>query len=347
MPPMDSENKIPLGISSCLLGERVRFDGGHKKNNYILDSLGQYFRFRSFCPEMAIGLGVPRATIRLIELDSDSQNRKVRAVGVKDPTIDVTEKLSAEIDNQQDWLPDVYGYILKKDSPSCGMQRVKQYRVTNQAPVQAELEPKEWTYHVERLGTGLFAQSLMQRYPNLPLEEEGRLCDPVLRENFVSRVFIYKHWRSIFSRESSESAGKKPWSSITDFHAKMKWVLYSHDQDKARELGSLLAQKHADPIQEVQAWYESELMALLRIPATRKNHVNVLEHIRGYLKNRIDKEEKQEIGESIEDYRQGLLPLIVPITLLRHYFRKYPDPYITNSWYLQPHAKQLMLLNQI
>lgn len=346
----DQPEKILLGVSSCLLGEKVRYDGAHKKNNYILDTLGQYFSFRSFCPEMAIGMGVPRETIRLVALDTTSSNAQVRVVGVKDPAFDVTQKLSRIADEQADWLPSVFGYILKKGSPSCGMERVKQYRVTNpsgsnssgsnSSDSQAEIDPRDWTYHVEHHGTGLFAKSLLRDYPNLPLEEEGRLCDPVLRENFVNRVFAYKRWHEDVLIDSS-------WKGVTDFHARHKWILFSHDQDKARALGSALANLHTQDLEKTLDWYIAEFMQIMKIPATRKNHVNVLEHIRGYLKKEISNQDKAELSESIEDYRQGLLPLVVPLTLLRHHFRNHPDTYIERSWYLHPHPKQLMLLNQL
>lgn len=332
---MNREEKIPLGISSCLLGEPVRFDGGHKKNNYILDTLGQYFDYRSFCPEMAIGMGVPRPTIRLVASDADDLDlaENFKAVGVKDASLDVTQALESVADEQRSWHQQIFGYILKKDSPSCGMERVKLYSA------------EQANSPLERKGVGKYAAVLMRNFPNLPVEEEGRLCDPVLRENFVNRVFVYKRWRAISC--ATEEGNVLTWKAITDFHARLKWNLYSHDQNRARAVGSALAQKHRDPIAETCDWYESEIMDLLKVRATRKNHVNVLEHIRGYLKTHLTADEKAEIGESIEDYRLGLLPLIVPVTLLRHFFRKYPDPYIMQSWYLQPHPKQLMLLNQI
>lgn len=338
--PESKNEKILLGVSSCLLGEKVRYDGAHKKNNYILETLGKYFAFYSFCPEMAIGMGVPRETIRLVELNAGNDNAQVRVIGVKDPVFDVTTKLASIADDQADWLPHVFGYILKKGSPSCGMERVKQYRVTNAASNHVEIDPQEWTYHVEHHGTGLFAKSLLQNHPNLPLEEEGRLCDPVLRENFVNRVFAYKRWHDDVLVDPS-------WKAITDFHARHKWILFSHDQDKSRALGSELAQLHTQDLGITLKWYIAGFMQIMKIPATRKNHVNVLEHIRGYLKTEISNQDKAELSESIEDYRQGLLPLIVPLTLLRHHFRNHPDTYIERSWYLHPHPKQLMLLNQL
>jgi len=315
---MTAQHKIPVGISSCLLGERVRFDGGHKKHSYILNTLGQYFDFTAFCPEMAIGLGVPRETIRL--QDTDGQ---IRVIGSKNPQLDVTEKLRASANSERGWHANLCGYIVKKDSPSCGMERVKVYS----------------TGHAERRGVGMYTQVLMQNFPNLPVEEEGRLGDAALRENFIQRVFIYHRWRSVQQQLS--------WSALTDFHARHKYILHSHDQVRARALGKQLANAHNMPLREAAAAYIDELMKLLKITATRANHVNTLEHIRGYLKQELDADDKRELSETIESYRQGFLPLIVPITLLRHHFRRNPNPYIERSYYLQPHPDELMLLNTL
>lgn len=314
-----STTKIPVGISSCLLGERVRFDGGHKKHSFITDTLGDYFEYRPHCPEMAIGMGVPRDTIRLVEKEGQH-----RAVGVKDEDFDVTDKLEANGRGQRPWLQDLCGYIFKKDSPSCGMERVKVYR--NTQPV--------------REGVGLYTKQVIQAFPCLPVEEEGRLGDARLRENFIQRVFIYARWRSLV-RENFR------WSDLTEFHARHKYILYSHDQIKARALGKQLSQSHDEDLATVADRYLIDLMALLKITATRSNHSNVLQHIRGYLKQELSADDKEELSESIENYRLGLLPLIVPVTLLRHHFRKCPDPYIDKSYYLYPHPDELMLLNTL
>ncbi len=312
--------KIPLGISSCLLGEKVRFDGGHKQNRYILDTLGQYFSFRPFCPELAIGLGVPRETIRLIDDGGD-----VRAVGNKTADLDVTRPLIEIAHAQRDWHRDIFGYIVKKDSPSCGMERVKVYR-GDQA---------------QRDGAGLYTATMMQNCPTLPVEEEGRLGDPVLRESFVKRVYINKRWHDLV-------AAGLDWAGLTDFHARHKLILMSHDQNRARALGRELSEAHrAEAIEDYAPRYLVAMMRILRIFAKRSNHVNVLEHIRGYLKHDLDRDDKQELGESIENYRLGRLPLIVPITLLRHHFRKCPNDYIEHSYYMQPHPDELMLLNSL
>ena len=321
MDPADSGNreKILVGVSSCLVGEKVRFDGGHKQNRYILDTLSTLFRFRPFCPEMAIGLGVPRETIRLVKRDG-----QVEAVGNKNPDHNFTEALIDVAQQQKDWHQQIFGYIVKKDSPSCGMERVRLYR--------GDLPKRD--------GVGLYTRTLMENFPGLPVEEEGRLGDPVLRESFVKRVLINHRWHSMLDTGLS-------WSSLTDFHARHKLILYSHNQQRGRELGRELAAAHHQAIEDYAPRYHLALMEILKTFSRRSNHVNVLEHIRGYLKQDLDKQDKQELTNSIENYRRGLLPLVVPITLLRHHFRRHPNRYIDQSYYLQPHPDELMLLNSI
>lgn len=314
-----AENKILIGISSCLLGEEVRFDTGHKHHSYITQSLGKYFTFRSFCPEMAIGLGTPRESLRLVKSEGG-----IRCVGNKTENLDVTDRLIDNATQQASWQSDLCGYILKKDSPSCGMERVRVYN--NKMP--------------ERIGRGLYARVLMDNFPNLPVEEEGRLGDPVLRENFIKRIFVFRHWRSI--EENGFTIDR-----LTDFHAQYKYVLLSHNQHRTRELGKRLAQASKEDIAEATQWYFTELMAILKLRATRKNHVNVLQHLQGFLKDDIDQDDKQELSEVIEDYRNELLPLIVPITLLRHHFRRHPKLFVERSRYLSPHPSELMLLNNL
>jgi uncharacterized protein YbgA (DUF1722 family)/uncharacterized protein YbbK (DUF523 family) len=317
--PAEDPQKILIGISSCLVGEKVRFDGGHKQNRYVLDTLGKFFRFRPFCPEMAIGLGVPRETIRLVFIDG-----RTEAIGNKTATLNVTPALIQSAEDQRDWHSQVFGYIVKKDSPSCGMERVRVYH--GEQP--------------QRSGVGLYTATLMRNFPALPVEEEGRLGDPVLRESFVKRVIIYQRWHELL-------ASGLDWAALTDFHARHKLILYSHNQQLGRELGRELAAAHQQAITDFAPQYLLRLMAILKISAKRSNHANVLEHIRGYLKQDLDKSDKQELTDSIENYRRGLLPLIVPITLLRHHFRRHPDPYIERSYYLQPHPDELMLLNSL
>ncbi len=312
-------DKVSVGISSCLLGQNVRYDGGHKKNDYITETLGQFFQFIPFCPEMASGMPTPRPPIQLRQTEQG-----VRCVGVKNHQFDVTEQLQQSAKHQQHWLQDLCGYILKKDSPSCGMERVKVFKGD----------------YPNRVGTGIFAHYMQSHFPLLPLEEEGRLGDPYLRENFIQRVYVMQRWKQLI--ESGLSVDK-----LTVFHSRHKLIAMSHDQNLARGLGKLAASASQENLQQVSQKYTEDLMNCLKITATRGNHVNVLQHIQGYLKTQLDKEDKAELIETIEGYRLGYLPLIVPITLLRHHFRKKPDPFIDRSFYMTPHPQELAALNGI
>ena len=312
-------NKITVGISSCLLGQQVRYDGGHKKNDYITQTLGEYFEFIPFCPEMASGMGTPRPPIQLRQTEHG-----LRCVGVKDHDLDVTEQLKQCSENQDYWLQNLCGYILKKDSPSCGMERVKVY--TKDYP--------------NRVGTGIFSQYIQEHFPLLPMEEEGRLGDPRLRENFIQRVYIMQRWKQLNTEDLSLN-------KLTVFHSRHKLIAMSHDQNLARALGKLAASATKDNLQHVCQQYGADLMQCLKITASRGNHVNVLQHIQGYLKTQLDNEDKKELIETIERYRLGFLPLIVPITLLRHHFRKMPDPFIDRSFYMAPYPEELAVLNSI
>ncbi|MEH6592292.1 MAG: DUF523 and DUF1722 domain-containing protein [Halioglobus sp.] len=311
--------RLLIGISSCLLGERVRFDSGHKNHSYITETLSDYFEFRPFCPEVAIGLGIPREPIRLVVSEPGGP---VHCVGTKNPDMDVTEPLQKVAREQFDWIAGLDGYIFKKDSPSCGMERVKVY--TNAMP--------------ERNGIGIYTAEILQKFPHLPVEEEGRLGDPGLRENFIKRVFLYKRWCQLL--------GSKPTrNDMVSFHARHKLIYMSHNQNKTRELGRMVAAIGDTSIESFCEQYIEAVTELLRKPANRKNHANVLKHIQGYLKRDLESDDRMELEETIEQYRKGYLPLIVPVTLLRHYFRKHSDDYINQSWYMQPHPRELMLHN--
>ena len=313
------KDRILIGISSCLLGEQVRYDTGHKHHSYITKTLGEFFTFRPFCPEMAIGLGTPRETIRLVEAEDG-----IRAVGTKTEGHDVTDRLRENAEQQAHWHKELCGYILKKDSPSCGMERVKVYK--KNMP--------------ERVGAGLYAEVLLRNFPNLPIEEEGRLGDPVLRENFIKRVYAYRDWLDLIENGLTMKA-------LTEFHSAYKYALLSHDQDRTRALGTMLGNGNKTKVESLSECYFVEMMRILKIRATRKNHVNVLQHLQGFLKNDIDKEDKAELVETILQYREGLVPLIVPIVLMRHHFRRHPKPFVDNCKYLAPHPSELTLLNTL
>ncbi|MGR9044970.1 MAG: YbgA family protein [Gammaproteobacteria bacterium] len=311
--------KIPVGISSCLLGHQVRYDGGHKNNDYIRQTLGQFFELIPFCPEVESGMSVPRPPIQLRYTDQG-----VRCVGVKDHSFDVTEQLKTCSEQQRDWVRSLCGYILKKDSPSCGMSRVKIYR----------------NDHADRVGIGLFAQFISDNFPLLPIEEEGRLGDPHLRENFIQRVYVLHRWHRLCAEPMTPA-------DLTVFHSRHKLIAMSHDPNQARELGRLAASADKTSIGQVAGQYGLLLMQILKKIATRGNHVNVLQHIQGYLKKNLDADDKAELSETIERYRLGFIPLIVPITLLKHHFRKQPDPFIERSFYMSPYPEELTVMNEI
>ncbi|UCJ18625.1 DUF523 and DUF1722 domain-containing protein [Pseudomonas sp. MM211] len=313
--------KPKLGVSACLLGAEVRYNGGHKASRLCLDQLSDYFEFVPFCPEVAIGLGTPREPIRLV-----GDPAAPRAVGTVHPDKDHTEALTAYGEQVAADLPPICGYIVMQQSPSCGLERVKVYQ-DNGHPS----EPK---------GRGLYTAVLCERHPNLPIEEDGRLNDPVLRENFLTRVFTYAQWQALC--ESGLSRGK-----LIAFHARHKYLLMATDPLRYKRLGRLLSDLSGQDLHSLAEHYIGELMTALKRCATRGTHANVLQHLSGYLKSSLSAAEKQEMQQLIEQYRQGIVPLVVPLTLLKHHFRQHPDSYIEQQVYLQPHPENLSLRNAL
>jgi uncharacterized protein YbgA (DUF1722 family)/uncharacterized protein YbbK (DUF523 family) len=315
----NSEQKIKVGVSSCLMGQKVRFDTGHKKHHFTSEILSEYFDYTPFCPEVAIGLPVPRQPIRLIQ-----ESERIECVGTKDASLNVTEQLIEIAHQQSSWHADLAGYIVKKDSPSCGMSRVKLYKGN----------------HPTKEATGLYTQTLMNNFPNLPVEEEGRLCDPILREHFIKRVFMYQRWKTMTEQNFD-------YKELLDFHARHKYMYMSHSPLAAKELGNWLAHAHTLEISIAATEYINRATKLLSKQATRKTHTNTLAHLQGYLKKHISKQDKAELVNVIGQYKQGYLPLIAPMMLLRHHFMHFPNTYVRESHYLNPHPEKLMLLNSI
>lgn len=314
-------DKIRLGISSCLLGENVRFDGGHKKDQYITKTLAQFFEWVPVCPEMEIGLGAPRESLHLL-------GRPEAPLLVTTKTErDYTETMLAYARAKVAQLEKLglHGYLLKKDSPTCGMERVKVYD-DNHVPTKT--------------GVGLFARVLLEKMTSLPVEEEGRLSDPRLRENFIVRVFCHFRWQQLQQQKLRVRA-------LVRFHAQHKYLLMAHSPKYLSELGRLVAGAKALTPKELLARYAELFFAALRRPASPKKHTNVLQHLTSYLKKQLDERDKQELHATISDYHAGLLPLIVPLTLLRHYVRKFDLAYLQDQIYLNPHPKELMLLNHV
>lgn len=308
-----------IAISSCLLGQQVRYDGGHKRNEWLLSAFAQHADYRPICPEVGIGMSIPRPPIQLVHTE-----RGVRVLGVKDPAQDFTDALTDFGERSADTLRDISGYVLTAKSPSCGMERVKLYH----------------NGRAEKKGVGAYAAVIMRRMPNLPVEEDGRLNDPVLRENFVNRVFVYTRWRQLLDQGLTAKG-------MIEFHAGHKYLVMAHSQAAYQRLGRMVAHLKGVDLAQLSENYEEELMTALKRRVSRKRHVNVLQHIMGYLKKSIDSDDKGEMLASIEAYRRGEVPLVVPVTLLRHHFRRYPDPYMEQQWYLKPYPDDLGLRNQL
>lgn len=316
-----SPGAIKIGISACLLGEPVRFNGGHKESRLCSETLARHFEYVPVCPEVAIGLGTPREPIRLV-----GEAAAPRALGTVRRELDVTEVLAAYGQAMAAQLDDICGYILMQKSPSCGMERVKVYQ-DNGHPAEGG-------------GRGIFAAALMQARPDLPVEEDGRLNDPVLRENFLTRVFAYAEWQRLLRAGLSRRA-------LVDFHSRYKYQLMATSPVQYRELGRLIASVDRQSLDEVAPRYFSQLMAALKQTASRGTHSNVLQHLSGYLKRVLSGDEKRELMQLIDQYRRGCVPLVVPLTLLKHHFRRHPDDYIAQQVYLQPHPEDLGLRNAI
>jgi uncharacterized protein YbgA (DUF1722 family)/uncharacterized protein YbbK (DUF523 family) len=323
MGPQESQTNKPIriGISSCLLGQEVRFDGGHKHDGYLTGTLGQYFEWFPVCPEVEVGLGTPRETIRLVHLGEGP-----RTVTAK-TNVDLTDRMRRFAKQRVASLnkENLSGYIFKKGSPSCGMERVKIYQLKGPA---------------KRVGTGIFAAEFIKRCPNLPIEEEGRLCDPRLRENWVERVFAYHAMQQLWKRR---------WhvGNLVDFHTRYKFVLLTHDERKYRELGRLVAAAKSVPRSDLRKEYEATFMAALKRVATTRKNANVLQHMLGFFSKELDAASRQELVSHIEDYRRGLVPLVVPVTLIRHYVRLLDIEYLGDQIYLNPHPKELALRNHV
>ena len=320
-PAWRGERTLRVGISSCLLGEKVRWDGGHKRDGFLASELGRFVEWLPVCPEVEVGMGIPRPSVRLVRdgddvrmLENKTDRDHTRAMRA------YARRRVAEIAEL-----DLCGYVLKKDSPSCGMERVKVYRAGTPAV---------------RDGRGLFAEALLAALPSLPVEEEGRLNDAPLRENFIERIFAYRRLRDLFASD---------WrlGDVVTFHTAHKLQLMAHTPKAYAELGRLVAEMKQLSRAELRSRYETGFMAALAKRATPGRNANVLEHMAGYVSERLDAAQRSEIQDLIRDYRIGLVPLLVPLTLVRHHARRLDVSYLLGQVYLDPHPKELMLRNHV
>lgn len=312
---------IHVGVSACLLGEHVRYDGGHKRDSYVVDTLGKHFTFVPVCPEVESGMPTPREAMRL-EGDPASPRLVTRTT-----RIDKTDQMRSFCERKLQELATIplCGFIFKKDSPSSGLFRVKVHTPGG---------------GVSKSGSGLFAGAFVRRFPLVPVEEEGRLNDPVLRENFIERVFAFDRWRRF--REGEPGPG-----GLVAFHTRHKLLVMAHSPELYRTLGKLVARAGEIPLPRLLGEYEELFFRALSLHATPRKHANVLQHMAGYFRKMLTHDEKIELQEVIESYRKGLVPLIVPLTLLKHYIRKFGQPYLADQVYVDPHPSELMLRNRV
>ena len=313
--------RIRLGISACLLGEHVRFDGGHKRDAFLVESLGQFVDWVPVCPEVESGLDAPRESMRLVQVGDEVRLLTTRTI--HDHTSMMRRYARRRVDELED--DELFGFVLKKDSPTCGLERVKVYGT---AGVPA------------RSGRGLFADALVTRFPLLPVEEEGRLNDPRLRENFVERIFAYRRLIDLF---------RTRWSmgDVVRFHTAHKLTLMAHRPEGYQRLGRLVASGTSMARREFQDRYSSEFMTALSTMATPRRHANVLQHMLGYFKQTLDRDSRAELLALIGEYAGGRVPLVVPLTLFGHHIRRIGVPYLAEQIYLRPHPVELMLRNHV
>jgi uncharacterized protein YbgA (DUF1722 family)/uncharacterized protein YbbK (DUF523 family) len=316
------EDKIRIGISACLLGEKVRFDGGHKLDRFLAYTLGEYVDYVPVCPEVEVGLPTPREALRLVRGEA-GEARLVFSRSGEDITARMTDWARRRVRDLEG--EGLCGFIFKAKSPSSGMERVKLYD-RNGVP--------------KKEGVGIFARVFMEHFPLLPVEEEGRLHDPRLRENFIEAVFTFRRWRDC--RKDGLDAGR-----LVDFHTRHKLLLMAHSVEHYRRMGKLVAEAGKRPLSELFEEYQQLLMEAMRLKATVSKNANVLMHAMGYFKKDLSPDEKQELLEVIGNYRKGHVPLLVPVTLVNHYVRKYDEPYLKRQHYLNPHPLELQLRNHV
>ena len=315
------EGKFRIGISSCLLGNSVRWNAGHKLDKYLTHTLGQFVEYVPVCPEVEAGFGVPRESMRLV---GDPDNPRLITFKSKtdqtDSMVTWARKRVKELKKE-----DLCGFIFKSDSPSSGMIRVKVYNEKGMP---------------HKVGIGIFARAFMGHFPLIPVEDDGRLNDPLIRENFILQIFTMKRWR--------DNVAQKPgMGKLVDFHTRNKLLILSHSQKHYRLMGKLVADGKKMPIKELYHQYQLILMEALKLKTTTRKHTNVLQHLMGYFKKQLTGDEKRELLEVFDHYRSELAPLIVPITLINHYVRKYDQPYLKQQTYLNPHPLELKLRTHV
>lgn len=307
---------IKIGTSACVLGEKVRFDGGHKRSSFVASHISEYYQLVPFCPEVGIGMSVPRPAIQLREI-----NEEIRLVDSKTGSSDYSDRMANYFERQQSSLEPLDGYILAAKSPSCGMERIKIHNEEGRL--------------LHRDGRGMFAEALMKSFPDLPVEEDGRLNDKGIRESFFTRVEAHALFRKLVMEDLQAS-------SLIEFHTRYKYLILAYNPKIYYELGPIVAQC-ANDIEQAVSNYRSKMMLALSKPTTRKKHTNVLMHLQGFFKNDLDSKYKKELSDEIDKYHSGYVPLLAPLTLINHYLREFPNEFLQKQAYLKPFPLELGL----
>jgi len=312
---------IRIGVSACIVGEKVRWNGQHARDPYLTETLSKYVEFVPLCPEIACGMGIPREKIRQVDCAGE-----IRLIGYESGD-DLTQTMTGWADRVLPGLEeeDLCGFVLKNRSPSCSLIQSKIYSTTGKPP---------------RIGSGFFTRKLLQYYPLLPVEASERLQNPILRENFIRRVFVLKRWKELL--EKGYKIG-----NLVDFHTRHKMMIRAHDLTGYRELGRLLGESSSFNAQEIFDTYATLLFKSLALKATPKKNTDVLSHAAGFFKKILDDGDKRELQAMINNYRTGKIPLLIPITLINHFARKYQIPYLTQQYFFNPHPSELKLLNHV
>jgi uncharacterized protein YbgA (DUF1722 family)/uncharacterized protein YbbK (DUF523 family) len=322
-PTWSPENtEICIGVSACLMGQEVRYNGGHARDRYLVETLADFMTLIPVCPEEELGMGTPRETVRLV--GESASPRMVGSKSGKDWTVGMN-RYSAKRVRELD-AEDLCGFVFKKNSPSCGVFRVKVYTDSGHPATPP--------------GRGLFAAEYARRFPLAPIEEEGRLHDPGLRENFLERVFAYRRLKDLFT-------GRWKRGAVIDFHSREKYLMMAHSPQGLKDLGQLTARIKDHKPAEFRDAYMKSYMEIMTLKATTRKHANALQHMAGYLRDHLSAEERKRVLAVIEDFRKELVPLIVPMTLLRHYIEMHEVAYVNNQTYLNPHPRELMLRNHV
>jgi uncharacterized protein YbgA (DUF1722 family)/uncharacterized protein YbbK (DUF523 family) len=312
---------IRVGVSACVAGEKVRYDGSDARDPYLSDTLAKYVEFVPLCPEVACGMGIPREKVRQVDCGGE-----IRLIGYESGE-DWTERMNVWADKVLSGLQEegLCGFVFRSTSPSCALMHGKLYSTTGLAPKRM---------------AGFFARKLMDRFPMLPTEADDRLHSPMLRENFIRRVFVLKRWNEMLAK------GRQI-GHLVDFHTRHKMLIRAHDLRGYRELGHLLGRCSMCTMDDTFETYGSVLFRSLELKATPKKNADVLMHALGFFKQELDGHDRQELLDMISAYKEGRIPLLMPVTLLNHYAHKYGKAYLTQQFFLNPDPAELKLLNHV